>query len=131
MEAVPFSSTTAGIEVIARPEPLPNESNPKQGVYSFAYTITIKNCSDRVAQLVERHWIIKSAEIQIGEVLGPGVVGLQPTLRPGEEFHYTSGCVINDPVGSMEGIYTFRYESGETFEVTIPRFTLCYAEVIH
>jgi ApaG protein len=131
MEAIQFSSTTAGIQVLALPEALPSESNPKQGVYSFIYTITIKNGSDRVAQLIGRHWIIKSAEIQIGEVLGPGVVGLQPTLKPGEEFHYTSGCIVHDPIGSMEGTYTFRYDSGEMFEVTIPRFTLCYQEVIH
>ena len=102
------------------------ESDPAEGRYSFAYTISIENHSDATVQLMERHWIIESADEQIDEVVGPGVVGVQPVLEPGKHFEYTSSAVIRDPIGSMKGTYVFRRSSGGFFVVQIPRFKLEY-----
>lgn len=126
-----YSAVTNDIKVSVSSEPLLANSNPVQHVFAFAYTITIENTGQETAQLLERHWIIKSDGIQIAEVVGDGVVGEQPTLKPGESFQYTSGAVVHDPVGSMEGSYTFRAESGRFFEVGIPRFELHFPMMIH
>lgn len=126
-----FTATTHGIKITAKPEAIERESAPDRSIFAFAYTITIENCSDSTVQLIDRRWIIKSSEIQIGEVVGNGVVGLQPTLRPGERFEYTSGSIIHDPIGSMEGTYTFRHDTGEQFLVQIPRFTLRFDSEMH
>jgi len=126
-----YSESTEGVHVSVLPEPIEEETSSSEGVYTFAYTITIENRTDKTVQLLERHWIIKSAEIQIGEVTGPGVVGEKPTLKPGERFQYTSGAVIHDPVGSMEGSYKFKDGEGIFFEVKIPRFELQAATYLH
>jgi ApaG protein len=121
-----FTQTTADIVVTVKPAPLEDESRPQDGFFAFAYTITIENHSDDTVQLLERHWLIDSADQQIGEVQGEGVVGLQPTLRPGESFEYTSSAVIKDPIGAMKGTYIFKRSSGGSFTVQIPRFRLTY-----
>jgi ApaG protein len=110
---------------------MPDDSRPGEGVYVFAYTITIENRSNDTVQLMERQWTIESADEQIGEVEGPGVVGVQPTLKPGESFEYTSSTLIRDPVGSMRGSYVFRRLSGGMFVVQIPRFRLLYPATFH
>lgn len=102
------------------------QSDPQNNQYAFSYTVTITNSSAQSVQLLERHWIVLSAERQIAEVVGPGVVGLQPVIEPGEQFSYTSGTVIEDPVGSMYGTYTFRSSAGSVFQADIPKFDLLY-----
>ena len=122
----PFSETTQNITVSVVPSPIMEESDPTEGRYSFAYTVSIENKSDATVQLMERHWIIESADEQINEVVGPGVVGVQPVLQPGNHFEYTSSAVIRDPIGSMKGTYVFRRSTGGFFVVQIPRFKLEY-----
>jgi ApaG protein len=106
------------------PEYLPEQSAPEQGLFTFAYTITITNTGEATAQLISRHWLITDAAGQIEEVKGLGVVGHQPLLKPGEAFHYTSGCRLRTPVGTMHGSYFFVAEDGERFDVEIPAFEL-------
>lgn len=110
------------VEVV--PQFLPEQSSPEQGVYSFAYTITITNSGEIPAQLISRHWIITDAMGQNEEVKGLGVVGHQPLLKPGEAFEYTSGCRLRTATGSMRGSYFCVAEDGERFEVPIPAFLL-------
>jgi ApaG protein len=106
------------------PQYLPDQSVPSQGVFSFAYTITITNSGEVPAQLISRHWVISNAAGETEEVKGLGVVGHQPLLKPGEAFQYSSGCRLRTPSGSMHGSYFFVAEDGERFEVEIPAFEL-------
>jgi ApaG protein len=88
--------------------------------------VAIENQSGDTVQLLERHWIIESAGEQTGEVNGAGVVGVQPVLRPGERFEYTSSTVIKDPIGAMQGSYLFKRGEADFVTVQIPRFKLLY-----
>ena len=126
-----FTETTASVTVSVEPFPILEESRPDEGVFVFAYSVRIENNSSEIIQLVERHWLIESAGEQTGEVSGPGVVGLQPTLSPGEHFEYTSSTVIKDPVGSMRGSYIFKRKSGGFFTAQIPRFKLLYPSCLN
>ena len=126
-----FTETTASITVSVQPTPILEESRPSEGIFVFAYTVTIENNSGGSVQLMERHWVIESADEQTGEVTGPGVVGLQPTLKPGERFEYTSSTVIKDPIGSMRGSYIFRRAEGGFFNAQIPRFKLIYPSLFN
>lgn len=121
-----FTETTASITVTVEPTPIIEESRPHDGEFVFAYAVAIENHSNDTVQLLERHWIIESAGEQTGEVNGAGVVGVQPTLKPGERFEYTSSTVIRDPIGSMRGTYIFKRREGDFFTVQIPRFKLLY-----
>ncbi|MBC5764115.1 Co2+/Mg2+ efflux protein ApaG [Ramlibacter albus] len=111
-----------GVQVV--PQFLPEQSSPEQGLWSFAYTITITNTGEVPAQLISRHWLITHANGQVEEVKGLGVVGHQPLLKPGEAFEYTSGCRLRTPNGTMQGSYFCVAEDGERFEVDIPIFVL-------
>lgn len=111
-------------QVQVLPQFLPEQSAPEQGLYSFAYTITITNSGEVPAQLISRHWVITNALGQVEEVKGLGVVGHQPLLKPGEAFEYTSGCRLRTPTGTMQGSYFCVAEDGERFEVDIPAFVL-------
>ncbi len=111
-------------QVEVSPRYLPDQSAPGEGLYAFAYTITITNVGDVAAQLIARHWIITNALGQAEKVKGLGVVGQQPLLRPGEAFEYTSGCRLRTPTGTMQGSYFCVAEDGERFEVDIPVFML-------
>jgi ApaG protein len=111
-------------QVEVQPRYLPEQSAPAQGLWSFAYTITIRNVGDVPAQLVSRHWIISNELGEIEEVKGLGVVGQQPLLKPGESFEYTSGCRLRTATGSMQGSYFCVAEDGERFDVEIPSFVL-------
>ena len=97
---------------------------PAQGLFSFSYTITVRNSGEVAAQLVSRHWIIEDATGDIQEVKGLGVVGRQPLLQPGESFQYTSGCQLQTPNGMMHGTYFCVADDGERFETPIPAFVL-------
>lgn len=126
-----YSRVTESIRVSVICQPMLGNSDPRRNVFAFAYTITIDNLGQETSQLLERHWLIKSASSQVIEVVGPGVVGQQPFLIPGETFQYSSGAVIQDPVGWMEGAYTFGTDEGRLFDVLIPRFELVFPVVVH
>jgi ApaG protein len=119
------------LSVQVQPRYLAEQSDPEDGRYLFAYTVTIRNTGEMTAQLLSRHWIITDAEGQIEEVRGPGVVGEQPVLRPGEAFQYTSGCPLGTPVGSMHGSYQCIAEDGTAFEASIPEFVLSMPRTLH
>lgn len=110
--------------VEVQPEYLPEQSAPDQGVYTFAYTITITNVGEVASQLISRHWLITDAAGTTEEVKGLGVVGHQPLLKPGEAFEYTSGCRLRTASGTMQGSYFFVAEDGERFDVPIAPFEL-------
>ncbi|WP_287744816.1 Co2+/Mg2+ efflux protein ApaG [Diaphorobacter sp.] len=111
-------------QVEVQPQYLPDQSAPDEGVYSFAYTITITNTGDVTAQLISRHWIISDANGHTEQVKGLGVVGQQPLLKPGEAFQYTSGCRLRTASGSMHGSYFCVAENGEPFTCPIELFVL-------
>ncbi|HEY1057532.1 MAG TPA: Co2+/Mg2+ efflux protein ApaG [Limnobacter sp.] len=110
---------------------LDEQSDKEKGPYVFAYTIEIENVGTATAQLVSRHWIITDAYKIVQEIRGDGVVGEQPTLKPGQMFQYTSGCPLPTPVGTMKGDYTFVGEGGEQFQVDVPEFMLSMPRVLH
>ena len=122
----PANSDTAteGIRVQAAAQYMPGDSNPEQRQYIYAYKIRITNEGTRRAKLRSRHWIILDADNQREDVRGPGVVGKQPDLGPGESFEYMSGCPLRTKWGTMEGTYTMEREDGSTFDAVIGRFFL-------
>lgn len=126
-----YSAITEDIRISVMSEHIQESSQPEDNLYAFTYTIKIENLSGRSVQLLERHWVITSGYEQLAEIIGPGVLGEQPVVLSGEEFEYTSGAVIQDPVGYMEGSYTFRLDSGDYIEVEIPKFDLLYPLIIH
>lgn len=103
---------------------LPEQSTPEEKRFVFAYTITIRNTGAVAAKLLTRHWHITDANGKVEDVHGTGVVGEQPYLRPGESFQYTSGAMIETPVGSMQGSYDMLGDDGATFQATIAPFSL-------
>lgn len=119
------------ITVTTRTAFVPEQSDPGEGRYVFAYTITIVNTGKVPAQLISRHWIITDANNQVQEVRGMGVIGEQPFLRPGESFEYTSGTAIATPVGTMRGSYQMVADDGTQFDAQIPEFTLSMPRVLH
>ena len=108
-----------------------DESEPDSDRYVFAYTITISNSGQVPAQLISRHWIITDANGKVQEVNGDGVVGEQPKLMPGEEFRYSSGAVLETPVGAMQGLYRMEADGGISFDALIAPFTLAVPGLLH
>lgn len=119
-----YRSTTRNIEVAVRPFYLPDRSDPAESRYVWGYRVTIANNSDTPVQLLARYWRITDGLGRVEEVRGPGVVGEQPELGPGDSFQYTSGCPLRTPSGFMVGTYTMRSGEGEFFDVAIPAFSL-------
>lgn len=117
------------VSVVARF--LPEQSQPQAQRFAFAYTVTIRNRGNIAAQLLSRHWVITDANGKVQEVRGPGVVGEQPTLDPGESFEYTSGAVLETSLGTMHGSYQMRATDAHTFEAPITRFTLSVPRTLH
>ena len=107
------------------------QSEPDVGRYVFSYTITIENLGDLPARLLSRHWVITDANGKVQEVTGDGVVGEQPHLNPGETFRYSSGAVLETPVGAMQGSYRMEADNGTNFDAPIPPFTLAVPGVLH
>lgn len=107
------------------------QSDPEADVYLFAYTIRVHNSGDVRAQLISRHWIITDGNGKVEEVRGPGVVGEQPRLAPGESFEYTSGCPLATPVGTMRGSYLCVAADGTEFDVPIEEFVLSIPGKLH
>ena len=110
---------------------LPEQSNPDDSQFAFSYTITIRNHGDQAAKLLSRHWIIKDDNDKVEEVQGPGVVGLQPLIEPGQEFVYSSGAVIATKFGTMQGSYEMQLPDGSRMETPIPAFLLSQPNSVH
>ncbi|MEX0733113.1 MAG: Co2+/Mg2+ efflux protein ApaG [Steroidobacteraceae bacterium] len=110
---------------------LEDQSDPEERRFVFAYTITIRNRGASPAKLLTRHWFITDANGKVQEVRGEGVVGEQPHLMPGQGFRYTSGAVLETPVGSMHGSYQMVADNGVRFDAQIPAFTLAIPGTIH
>ena len=108
-----------------------DESEPSSDRYVFAYTITISNDGNIAAQLISRHWIITDANGKVQEVNGDGVVGEQPYLNPGEQFRYSSGAVLETPVGAMQGLYRMQADGGVNFDALIAPFTLAVPNLLN
>lgn len=124
-------SDTRQIEIGIETRYVEEQSDPDSDRYVFAYTITISNTGAEAAKLINRHWLITDANGKIQEVRGQGVVGEQPHLDPGEQFQYTSGTVIETPVGTMEGEYEMVTDGGSSFMAPIDRFTLSIPRTLH
>jgi ApaG protein len=108
-----------------------DQSNPGEGRYVFSYTITIRNEGTQPARLMARHWLITDANGKVQEVVGEGVVGEQPHLQPGQGFRYSSGAILETPVGSMQGRYRMLADDGEQFDAPIAPFRLAMPGVLH
>jgi ApaG protein len=117
-------ATTEGIRIQVRSVYLPERSSPDGGEFLFAYTVRISNVGEETAQLMSREWIITHSDGREERVVGPGVVGHQPVLEPGQSFEYTSFCPLPSPVGSMHGTYRMVRPDGRSFEARIAPFTL-------
>ena len=119
------------IEIEVSTHYLQDQSDPVSGRYAFAYTIGITNLGDETVKLLNRHWRITDDKNQVEEVRGPGVVGLQPEIQPGESFEYTSGAVIGTETGTMQGSYEMVAANGDKFLAPIPAFLLAPPHTIH
>ena len=110
---------------------LDDQSAPRDNRFVFAYTITLHNRGAVPARLLSRHWIITDGNGKIQEVRGDGVVGEQPWMRPGDQFQYTSGAVLETAVGTMRGSYQMVADDGTRFEAPIAEFTLSIPRTLH
>jgi ApaG protein len=110
--------------VRVEPTYLESRSSPDSSQYFWAYRVIIENQGWETVQLLSRHWMITNAHGELTEVKGPGVVGEQPVLKPGESFEYTSGAPLNTPSGMMGGAYQMQTDNGECFDIEIPTFSL-------
>ena len=124
-------SSLNNIKVDVETRYIEEQSNPEQNYYVFAYTITIQNQGDQEAQLLTRHWVITDSNQKVQEVRGDGVVGEQPKLKPGEQFVYTSGTMLETSVGTMKGSYQMVAEDGSYFDADIDEFVLSTPRVLH
>ncbi len=118
------NAITDGIRVTVKSAYVAEQSSPTAGRYVFAYTVRIQNEGAEPAQLRTRHWIITDGNGKVEEVRGPGVVGHQPLLKPGDHFEYTSGCVLQTPRGEMKGTYQMHRTDGRMFDAAIAPFRL-------
>lgn len=124
-------ATTRGIRVEVTAEYSPERSRPADKQWFFLYTVRISNKGRETVQLISRQWIITDAHGHIEEVRGPGVVGEQPVLEPGDAFEYTSGCPLNTSFGTMHGTYQMTAPGGDPFDVEIASFTLSEPYTVH
>ena len=119
-----YQKMTESIEITVKTSYLEEQSTPVDDHFVWAYQIEIRNLGDDTVQLLNRHWHITDSMGRVQEVRGPGVVGEQPTLAPGESFEYTSGTPLNTPSGIMVGTYEMQRSNGERFNVDVPAFSL-------
>ncbi|MDR3526595.1 MAG: Co2+/Mg2+ efflux protein ApaG [Rhizomicrobium sp.] len=119
-----YERVTRGIRVAVEPSYLDDQSDPDEDHFLWSYTVTIENTGNETVQLLSRYWHITDGEGHVQEVQGPGVVGAQPVLAPGQSFQYTSGCPLPTASGHMVGRYHMKSASGEAFEAEIPPFLL-------
>ena len=120
----PYMANTREIAVGVEPTYLETRSSPDRSQYFWAYRVIIENQGRETVHLLSRHWMITNARGELTEVKGPGVVGEQLVLKPGESFEYTSGAPLNTPSGVMGGAYQMESENGERFDIEIPTFSL-------
>jgi len=123
--------TAHAIEVHVRTRFLADQSLPDERRFVFAYTIRIHNAGQVGAKLLSRHWLITDDDGKVQEVRGEGVVGEQPWLRPGDDFEYTSGAVLETPLGTMQGSYQMLADDGTRFDAPIAAFTLSVPRILH
>jgi ApaG protein len=119
-----YRQTTRSISITVEPTFLEERSSPPENKYVWAYHVRIENEGPETVQLVTRYWRITDAIGRVQEVRGPGVVGEQPVLKPGDSFEYTSGTPLGTPSGIMVGAYQMETEGGERFDVAVPAFSL-------
>jgi len=124
MSERPYEAETDGFIVRVRPQYLPERSDPQERRWVWAYHIEIVNASLETAQLMARAWTITDAAGHVETVAGPGVVGEQPVLKPGDAYTYSSGCPLGTPSGAMVGLYVMQGEARGRFEIAIPAFSL-------
>ena len=129
--AAPMSSGRHRISIDVETTYLDDQSEPRAQRYVFAYTITIRNEGEVPAKLLTRHWIITDANGRVQEVRGDGVVGEQPYLKPGQGFRYSSGAVLETPVGTMQGSYQMIADDGAQFDAPIAAFRLAMPGMLH
>jgi ApaG protein len=122
---------TRGIRISVSSAYVPERSAPEHSHWFFMYHVVIRNEGEETAQLISRHWVITDANGQIEEVKGPGVVGEQPTLAPGESFEYTSACPLPTPFGTMQGTYHMVTSTGEKFDAQIAPFSLAEPHAVN
>jgi ApaG protein len=123
-DRTPYIAVTRGIAVSVEVTYLEANSSPGNSQYFWAYRVTIENQGRETVQLRSRHWMITNSHGELTEVKGPGVVGKEPFLEPGESFTYTSGAPLNTPSGMMGGSYQMESDTGERFDIEIPTFSL-------
>ena len=131
MSETSSEAVTEGLRVTVRARYSAEHSDPARSQWFFLYTIRLRNESDETLQLLSRHWVIRNGAGKVEEVRGPGVVGEQPVLEPGDEYEYTSGCPLDTPMGSMEGSYQMVWASGGHFDAEIARFELRQPTALH
>lgn len=119
-----YERETRSIRVVVKPAYLDDQSDPEDRRFVWSYTVTIENLGNEPVQLISRYWNITDGAGQVKEMRGPGVVGAQPVIAPGETFQYTSGCPLPTASGLMMGRYQMKAASGEAFEAEIPAFLL-------
>ncbi|MFT4179510.1 MAG: Co2+/Mg2+ efflux protein ApaG [Thermomonas sp.] len=126
-----MSSTDYELDIAVDTRFLDDQSAPEEGRFVFAYTIHIRNQGKVPARLLGRHWLITDGNGKVQEVVGEGVVGEQPWLRPGDGFEYTSGAVLETDIGTMRGSYDVLADDGTRFAAPIPPFTLAIPRTLH
>ena len=125
------AAANAEIKVEVATRYLESDSSPDEERFVFAYTVTIINNGDSAAKLLTRHWIITHGNGKTQEVRGDGVVRKQPTIKPGEGYQYTSGTILETPIGTMGGSYQMIDDDGHEFSVAIPEFVLSTPRTLH
>ena len=125
-------TTTRGIRIVVRPQFVPEQSQPDNNQFLFAYHVRIENQGTETVQLISRHWAITNGSGKVEHVRGPGVVGYQPVLKPGEQFEYTSACPLDTPVGTMHGEFNMVVQgSDEKFDADIQPFRLAMPRALN
>ncbi|NDF11556.1 MAG: Co2+/Mg2+ efflux protein ApaG [Proteobacteria bacterium] len=119
-----YTEVTKAIRVSVEPVFLEHQSSPDEQQYAWAYSVTLENTGKEIVQLISRHWKIADANGVMKEVRGPGVVGEQPVLKPGQKYEYTSGTLLHTSSGVMFGTYQMVNEEGQMFDIAIPAFSL-------
>tara|TARA_A100000164_G_scaffold300406_1_gene275279 strand:- start:30 stop:407 length:378 start_codon:yes stop_codon:yes gene_type:complete len=119
------------VDVEVKTEYVEYQSIPSENRYVFSYTVTIKNSGKIPAKLISRHWIISDANGKVDEVKGLGVIGEQPRLLSNQSFEYTSGTILNTPVGTMHGQYKMVADNGYEFDTEIPLFSLNMPKILN
>ena len=119
------------ISITVKTQYLPDQSDPDNRQFAFAYTVTIRNTGTASIQLIARHWFITDGDNDVQEVRGLGVVGQQPLLRAGEQFEYTSWATLTTPAGTMRGEYVCVTEEAQFFQAPIPEFALVMPRTLH